>query len=145
MKKRLEALWCALFRVNKNATGYTWPICRILLCLLSYWLLTVVNGSRPMSTPRAVVFVLLIVLTWGLFYGVICALVEISIVRKHRRSPKTRQPVSGREKAAGKPFSLEQLAALAFHLKEGAKVVTLPGVVSRKKQLIPALMIATEQ
>ena len=39
----------------------------------------------------------------------------------------------------------EQLAALAFHLKEGAKVVTLPGVVSRKKQLIPALMIATEQ
>ena len=61
MKKRLEALWCALFRVNKNATGYTWPICRILLCLLSYWLLTVVNGSRPMSTPRAVVFVLLIV------------------------------------------------------------------------------------
>ena len=113
MKKRLEALWCALFRVNKNATGYTWPICRILLCLLSYWLLTVVNGSRPMSTPRAVVFVLLIVLTWGLFYGVICALVEISIVRKHRRSPKTRQPVSGREKAAGKPFSLEQLAALA--------------------------------
>lgn len=26
MKKRLEALWCALFRVNKNATGYTWPI-----------------------------------------------------------------------------------------------------------------------
>ena len=31
MKKRLEALWCALFRVNKNATGYTWPICRILL------------------------------------------------------------------------------------------------------------------
>ena len=66
MKKRLEALWCALFRVNKNATGYTWPICRILLCLLSYWLLTVVNGSRPMSTPRAVVFVLLIVLTWGL-------------------------------------------------------------------------------
>lgn len=113
MKKRLEALWCALFRVNKNATGYTWPICRILLCLLSYWLLTVVNGSRPMSTPRAVVFVLLIVLTWGLFYGVICALVEINIVRKHRRSPKTRQPVSGREKAAGKPFSLEQLAALA--------------------------------
>ena len=113
MKKRLETLWCALFRVNKNATGYTWPICRILLCLLSYWLLTVVNGSRPMSTPRAVVFVLLIVLTWGLFYGVICALVEISIVRKHRRSPKTRQPVSGREKAAGKPFSLEQLAALA--------------------------------
>lgn len=105
MKKRLEALWCALFRVNKNATGYTWPICRILLCLLSYWLLTVVNGSRPMSTPRAVVFVLLIVLTWGLFYGVICALVEINIVRKHRRSPKTRQPVSGREKAAGKPFS----------------------------------------
>ena len=89
MKKRLEALWCALFRVNKNATGYTWPICRILLCLLSYWLLTVVNGSRPMSTPRAVVFVLLIVLTWGLFYGVICALVEINIVRKHRRSPKT--------------------------------------------------------
>ena len=116
MKKRLEALWCALFRVNKNATGYTWPICRILLCLLSYWLLTVVNGSRPMSTPRAVVFVLLIVLTWGLFYGVICALVEISIVRKHRRSPKTRQPVSGREKAAGKPFSLEQLAALAEEL-----------------------------
>ena len=113
MKKRLEALWCALFRVNNNATGYTWPICRILLCLLSYWLLTVVNGSRPMSTPRAVVFVLLIVLTWGLFYSVICALVEISIVRKHRRSPKTRQPVSGREKAAGKPFSLEQLAALA--------------------------------
>lgn len=88
MKKRLEALWCALFRVNKNATGYTWPICRILLCLLSYWLLTVVNGSRPMSTPRAVVFVLLIVLTWGLFYGVICALVEINIVRKHRRSPQ---------------------------------------------------------
>ena len=39
----------------------------------------------------------------------------------------------------------EQLAALAFHLKEGAKVVTLPGVVSRKKQLILALMIATEQ
>lgn len=101
MKKRLEALWCALFRVNKNATGYTWPICRILLCLLSYWLLTVVNGSRPMSTPRAVVFVLLIVLTWGLFYGVICALVEINIVRKHRRSPKTRQPVSGRTVTAG--------------------------------------------
>ena len=118
MKKRLEALWCALFRVNKNATGYTWPICRILLCLLSYWLLTVVNGSRPMSTPRAVVFVLLIVLTWGLFYGVICALVEINIVRKHRRSPKTRQPVSGREKAAGKPFSLEQLAALAVNLAD---------------------------
>lgn len=131
MKKRLEALWCALFRVNKNATGYTWPICRILLCLLSYWLLTVVNGSRPMSTPRAVVFVLLIVLTWGLFYGVICALVEINIVRKHRRSPKTRQPVSGREKAAGKPFSLEQLAALAeendiveLRLLHGSRTVT---------------------
>ena len=120
MKKRLEALWCALFRVNKNATGYIWPICRILLCLLSYWLLTVVNGSRPMSTPRAVVFVLLIVLTWGLFYGVICALVEISIVRKHRSSPKARQPVSGREKAAGKPFSLEQLAALD---------VSFPGII----------------
>lgn len=131
MKKRLEALWCALFRVNKNATGYTWPICRILLCLLSYWLLTVVNGSRPMSTPRAVVFVLLIVLTWGLFYGVICALVEINIVRKHRRSPKTRQPVSGREKVAGKPFSLEQLAALAeendiveLRLLHGSRTVT---------------------
>lgn len=131
MKKRLEALWCALFRVKKNATGYTWPICRILLCLLSYWLLTVVNGSRPMSTPRAVVFVLLIVLTWGLFYGVICALVEINIVRKHRRSPKTRQPVSGREKAAGKPFSLEQLAALAeendiveLRLLHGSRTVT---------------------
>lgn len=131
MKKRLEALWCALFRVNKNATGYTWPICRILLCLLSYWLLTVVNGSRPMSTPRAVVFVLLIVLTWGLFYGVICALVEISIVRKHCRSPKTRQPVSGREKAAGKSFSLEQLAALAeendiveLRLLHGSRTVT---------------------
>ena len=131
MKKRLEALWCALFRLNKNATGSTWPICRILLCLLSYWLLTVVNGSRPMSTPRAVVFVLLIVLTWGLFYGVICALVEINIVRKHRRSPKTRQPVSGREKAAGKPFSLEQLAALAeendiveLRLLHGSRTVT---------------------
>ena len=73
-----------------------------------------------MSTLRAVVFVLLIVLTWGLFYGVICALVEISIVRKHRRSPKTRQPVSGREKAAGKPFSLEQLAALAEELRDYA-------------------------
>lgn len=116
---------------EQNATGYTWPICRILLCLLSYWLLTVVNGSRPMSTPRAVVFVLLIVLTWGLFYGVICALVEINIVRKHRRSPKTRQPVSGREKAAGKPFSLEQLAALAeendiveLRLLHGSRTVT---------------------
>ena len=39
----------------------------------------------------------------------------------------------------------EQLAAAAFHLKEAANVVRLPGVVSRKKQLIPGLMIATEQ
>ena len=31
MKKRLEALWCALFRVNKNATGYTWPMGRLPL------------------------------------------------------------------------------------------------------------------
>ena len=68
---------------------------------------------------------------WGLFYGVICALVEINIVRKHRRSPKTRQPVSGREKAAGKPFSLEQLAALAeendiveLRLLHGSRTVT---------------------
>lgn len=60
-----------------------------------------------------------------------CALVEISIVRKHRRSPKTRQPVSGREKAAGKPFSLEQLAALAeendiveLRLLHGSRTVT---------------------
>ena len=39
----------------------------------------------------------------------------------------------------------EQLAAAAFHLREAANVVKLPGVVSRKKQLIPGLMIATEQ
>lgn len=67
----------------------------------------------------------------GTLFGVICALVEISIVRKHRRSPKTRQPVSGREKAAGKPFSLEQLAALAeendiveLRLLHGSRTVT---------------------
>ena len=59
MKKRLEALWCALLQLNKNATGYTSAICRILLCLLSYWLLTVVSGSRR-EYARAVVFVLLI-------------------------------------------------------------------------------------
>ena len=99
---------------------------------VSIVLLAFDSGQRkPMSTPRAVVFVLLIVLTWGLFYGVICALVEINIVRKHRRSPKTRQPVSGREKAAGKPFSLEQLAALAeendiveLRLLHGSRTVT---------------------
>ena len=39
----------------------------------------------------------------------------------------------------------EQLAAAAFHLREAANVVKLPGVVSRKKQLNPGLMIATEQ
>ena len=44
---------------------------------------------------------------------------------------KTRQPVSGREKAAGKPFSLEQLAALAeendiveLRLLHGSRTVT---------------------
>lgn len=100
---------------------------------VSIVLLAFDSGQRKSAHEyaRAVVFVLLIVLTWGLFYGVICALVEINIVRKHRRSPKTRQPVSGREKAAGKPFSLEQLAALAeendiveLRLLHGSRTVT---------------------
>ena len=98
---------------------------------VSIVLLAFDSGQRKSAHEYAPVFVLLIVLTWGLFYGVICALVEISIVRKHRRSPKTRQPVSGREKAAGKPFSLEQLAALAeendiveLRLLHGSRTVT---------------------
>ncbi|MCB6610326.1 putative manganese-dependent inorganic diphosphatase [[Clostridium] symbiosum] len=44
----------------------------------------------------------------------------------------------------------EQLAADAFHIGEGERdterhIVSLPGVVSRKKQLVPGLMVATEQ
>lgn len=44
----------------------------------------------------------------------------------------------------------EQLATDAFHVGEGEKdterhIVSLPGVVSRKKQLVPGLMVATEQ
>lgn len=44
----------------------------------------------------------------------------------------------------------EQLATDAFHIGEEEKdterhIVSLPGVVSRKKQLVPGLMVATEQ
>lgn len=44
----------------------------------------------------------------------------------------------------------EQLAADAFHIGEEERdterhIVSLPGVVSRKKQLVPGLMVATEQ
>ncbi|WP_125141381.1 putative manganese-dependent inorganic diphosphatase [Clostridium transplantifaecale] len=44
----------------------------------------------------------------------------------------------------------EQLATDAFHIGEGETdterhIVSLPGVVSRKKQLVPGLMVATEQ
>ena len=84
-----------------------------------------------MSTPRAVVFVLLIVLTWGLFTALYAHWWRSTSSGSTADPPKTRQPVSGREKAAGKPFSLEQLAALAeendiveLRLLHGSRTVT---------------------